>query len=68
MLGKRQSGLPGYRLADVPDQERLLEIARKDAELLLHQEPGLDGKRGPAVRTLLRLFSRGAAVRTLDAG
>ena len=68
VLGKRQSGLPGYRLADVPDQERLLEIARKDAELLLHQEPGLDGKRGPAVRTLLRLFSRGAAVRTLDAG
>ena len=68
VLGKRQSGLPGYRLADVPDQERLLEIARKDAEVLLHQEPGLDGKRGPAIRTLLRLFSRAAAVRTLDAG
>lgn len=68
MLGKRQSGLPGYRLADVPDQERLLEIAKKDAELLLHQDPKLEGKRGPAIRTLLRLFNRAAAVRTLDAG
>ena len=68
VLGKRQSGLPGYKLADVEDQERLLDIARKDAELLLHHEPNLEGKRGPAVRLLMRLFNRAAAVRTLDAG
>ena len=67
-LGKRQSGQPGYRLADPEQHERLVEIAAADAKLILHREPKLDGPRGNAIRPLMRLFGRMEAVRTLEAG
>ena len=67
-LGKRQSGQPGYRLADPEQHERLVEIAAADARLILHREPKLDGPRGDAIRPLMRLFGRMEAVRTLEAG
>jgi len=71
MLGKRQSGQPGWRLAnpaEPAEYDRLLNIANRDAALLLERDPKLEGERGRAVRTLLRLFDRGTAVRTLEAG
>ena len=68
LLGKRQSGLPGYRLADLEQHERLLQIANKDAALALDRDPKLEADRGTALRTLMRLFSRNEAVRTLEAG
>ena len=68
MLGKRQSGLPGYKLADPELHERLLEIAHKDAAVLLDRDPRLQSERGQAVRLLMRLFERKEAVQTLGAG
>ncbi len=68
LLGTRQSGLPGWRLADPVEHEGLLHMAARDAALLLDRDPGLAGERGRAVRVLLRLFERAAAMRTLQAG
>ncbi len=68
VLGKRQSGLPGYRLANLEQHEPLLRVASKDAAVLLHREPSLKGPRGSAVRLLMYLFDRAEAVRTLEAG
>ncbi len=68
LLGTRQSGLPGWRLADPVDDEGLLHMAGRDAELLLQRDPKLTGERGRAVRVLLRLFERAVAMRTLQAG
>ena len=68
LLGKRQSGLPGFRLADPAQHEGLLHMASRDAAVLLDRDPGLDGMRGRAVAGLLRMFDRGAAMRTLEAG
>ncbi len=68
LLGKRQSGLPGYRLADLEQHDGLLRVASRDAEVLLHHEPDLKGRRGPAVRLLMQLFGRKEAVRTLESG
>jgi len=68
MLGKRQSGQPGWRLADPVEHEGLLHMASGDAAVLLQKDPKLESPRGEAVRLLLRLFERGAAVRTLHAG
>ncbi len=68
MLGKRQSGQPGWRLADPVEHEGLLHMASRDAAVLLQKDPKLESPRGEAVRVLLRLFERGAAVRTLHAG
>lgn len=68
ILGTRQSGTPGFRIADAGTQAELLETARDDARLVLETEPALDGKRGPHLRMLLYLFGRDEAVRLLRAG
>ncbi len=68
LLGTRQSGAPGWRLADPVDDEGLLHMAARDAELLLQRDPTLRGERGQAVRLLLEVFERAAGIRTLRAG
>ena len=68
VLGKRQSGLPGFRLADPAQQEALLRIAHQDAAVLLERDPGLGSPRGQAMQDLLRLFGRARPVETLEAG
>ncbi len=68
VLGTRQSGMPGFRLA-VPDmQGELLAAARDEAKLALAQDPDLATPKGEALRTLLYLFERDEAVRLLRAG
>jgi len=68
VLGTRQAGLPGFRLADPVVHEELLYMAHQDAALLLEKDPGLAGARGQAARGLLRLFGQWEAMRTLLAG
>ena len=68
VLGTRQSGMPGFRLADPQEHDDLLHMAHQDAALLLHRDPKLETERGRAARVLLRLFDRAAAMRTLLAG
>jgi ATP-dependent DNA helicase RecG len=67
-LGTRQAGLPGYKLADADVHEHLLHMAHRDAAVLLSRDPKLETVRGQAVRVLLKLFERSAAMRTLAAG
>jgi ATP-dependent DNA helicase RecG len=68
LLGTRQAGLPGFRLADLSAHARLLAIARDDAELILRRDPELASERGRALRVLLYLFERDEAIRLLRAG
>jgi len=68
LLGKRQSGLPGFRLADPAQHEGLLQMANRNAAVLLDRDPGLAGARGRAVVELMRMFDRGVGFRTLEAG
>jgi ATP-dependent DNA helicase RecG len=68
VLGTRQAGQPGFRLADPVEHEGLLHMAHRDAAVLLQRDPGLTSERGRAVRVLLRLFERNAAMKTLAAG
>lgn len=68
LLGKRQSGLPGFRLADPAQHEGLLQMANRDAAVLLDRDPGLGSARGRAVVGLLHMFDRGTGMRTLEAG
>jgi len=67
VLGARQSGLPEYRVANVPNFEDLLAAAHDDARLLLANDPELDSPRGDAIRTLLYLFECDEAVRLFRA-
>lgn len=68
LLGTRQSGTPGFRLASLEAHGDLLEIARKDAAYLIERDPELVSERGEALRTLLYLHRRDEAIRFLRAG
>src|SRR5215470_3667024 len=68
LLGTRQSGVPGFRVARIEMHADLLEPARQDAALILARDPGLTTERGEALRHLLYLFERDEAIRLLRAG
>ncbi|WP_068462626.1 ATP-dependent DNA helicase RecG [Hyphomicrobium sulfonivorans] len=67
VLGARQSGTPGFRVAEVPGFADLLEAARDDARMLLAADPMLATPRGQALRTLLYIFECDEAVRLFRA-
>ncbi len=67
MLGARQSGTPGFRIAEVPGFEMLLAAARDDAQIILSKDPNLTSPRGQALRTLLYLFECDEAARLFRA-
>ncbi|MCL6682464.1 ATP-dependent DNA helicase RecG [Sphingomonas alba] len=68
ILGTRQSGEVGFRLATPEQVAELAPIATSDAQLLLDRDGGLDGPRGQAARVCLYLFERDAAVGLLRSG
>jgi ATP-dependent DNA helicase RecG len=68
VLGTRQSGMPGFRLANVDFHGKLLQAARDDAALTLARDPKLTSARGEALRVLLYLFEQDEAVRLIKAG
>jgi ATP-dependent DNA helicase RecG len=71
-LGARQAGLPGARLLDPREDPeeyaRLVEIAHRDAELLLEKDPELTRPRGQAARLALAIFGHDMSMAPLDAG
>ncbi|MDB5571024.1 MAG: ATP-dependent helicase RecG, partial [Hyphomicrobiales bacterium] len=68
VLGSRQSGAPGFRLARLEVHADLLSVARDDAQLVFARDPELKSERGQALRALLYLFGREEAARLLRAG
>ena len=68
VLGTKQAGLPGWKLADWDLHRPLLDLAFKDAAVLMERDPALTSPRGRAAGVLLRLFEQHAAARTVLAG
>ncbi|QFR35014.1 ATP-dependent DNA helicase RecG [Ancylobacter sp. TS-1] len=68
LLGTRQSGFPGFRLARLDVHGDLLARARAEATALVKSDPDLSGPRGAALRLLLHIFERDVAVKLLKAG
>jgi ATP-dependent DNA helicase RecG len=68
VLGTRQSGLPAFRIATLPEHHELLAAARDAARLTLSRNPSLEGEDGARLRLLLYLFERDDAVRLMRAG
>jgi ATP-dependent DNA helicase RecG len=68
LLGTKQSGVPGFRIARLDLHQELLRMARDDAQLILARDPDLTSPRGDALRMLLYLFERDEAVRLMRAG
>lgn len=68
VLGTRQSGLPGYRIAQPVVHAQLIAQAREEAMRIMRENPKLEGARGDALRVLLYLFERDEAIPLLTAG
>jgi ATP-dependent DNA helicase RecG len=68
LLGTKQSGEAGFRLATPDMLMTLLPVATDDARLLIDRDGGLEGARGQAARTALYLFERDAGVALLRSG
>jgi ATP-dependent DNA helicase RecG len=68
VLGARQAGAPGFRLARLDLHAKLLTVARDEAKAVLAEDPRLTSERGRALRVLLYLFERDEAVKLLEAG
>jgi ATP-dependent DNA helicase RecG len=68
VLGTRQSGMPGFRIARIEAHGKLIGAARDDAALVLAKDPTLASSRGQALRHLLYLFERDEAIRLIRAG
>jgi ATP-dependent DNA helicase RecG len=68
VLGSRQAGAPGFRLARLELHGQLLSLARDEAQAALARAPRLAGEENRALRVLLYLFERDEAVRLLEAG
>ena len=68
VLGVRQSGLPGYRIARSDVHAQLITQARDEALRIMKGNPKLKGASGEALRCLLYLFERDEALPLIGAG
>ena len=68
VLGVRQSGLPGYRIARPEAHSQLIAQARDEALRIMKENPKLTGPHGEALRCLLYLYERGEAIPLMSAG
>jgi ATP-dependent DNA helicase RecG len=68
VLGVRQSGLPGYRIARSEVHAQFITQARDEALRIMKENPKLTGERGEALRCLLYLFERDEALPLMGAG
>ncbi|HEY8332467.1 MAG TPA: ATP-dependent DNA helicase RecG [Tardiphaga sp.] len=68
VLGTRQSGLPGFRIARSDVHAQLVTQARDEAMRILQDNPKLTGERGKALRCLLYLYERDEALPLIGAG
>ncbi|MBM3543768.1 MAG: ATP-dependent DNA helicase RecG [Alphaproteobacteria bacterium] len=68
VLGTRQSGMPAFRIARLPEDQTLLQTARDTARLILARDPELKGKNAEPLRLLLYLFERDDAIKLMRAG
>jgi ATP-dependent DNA helicase RecG len=68
VLGVRQSGLPGYRIARSDVHGQLITQARDESLRIMKDNPKLKGPRGDALRCLLYLFERDEALPLIGAG
>ncbi|MFG1344683.1 ATP-dependent DNA helicase RecG [Xanthobacter autotrophicus DSM 431] len=68
VLGTRQSGMPGFRLARMEFHASEVEAARDSAAALVRSDPDLASPAARPLHVLLHLQERDAAMRLLSAG
>jgi len=68
VLGRKQSGIPSFKIADLSYDSDLLEDARESVLKIIEKNPKLENEEGKNLKNLLYLFERDIAIKTLMAG
>tara|TARA_Y100000590_G_scaffold233326_1_gene262802 strand:+ start:876 stop:2960 length:2085 start_codon:yes stop_codon:yes gene_type:complete len=68
ILGKKQSGIPTFNIADLSFDNDLLEDARNFTNNIITEDPKLEKNNGKKLKNLLYIHERDAAIKTLIAG
>ena len=68
ILGKKQSGLPNFQIADLSIDEDILLEVKKEANKIVEIDDKLKTKRGKNLKNLLYIFERDIAIKTLLSG
>ncbi len=68
ILGKKQSGLPTFNVADLSYDKDILEEAKLLAEIVINEDPKLNNIKNKYLKDLLYIHERDAAIKTLLAG
>ena len=68
ILGKKQSGLPSFNVADLSFDNDLLEEAKMEADNVINDDPKLLKDKNQNLKNLLYIHERDTAIKTLDAG
>lgn len=68
VLGTKQSGVPQYKIANLYAHYDLLNKANRNADMILNDNPALEGEDGEIIRNLLYLFEYDQCVRMICGG
>ena len=68
ILGKKQSGLPSFLIADLSYDNELLKDVRDAIDLIFLTDSKLQSENGQRLRNLLYLFEKDVAIKNLQAG
>ncbi len=68
ILGKNQYGFENFIFFDISIHKFLIDMASKEAEKIINEDPCLEKKRGKALIELLYLFKKDKAVDLISAG
>ena len=68
LLGKKQSGLPSFKIADLGHDEDLLMEVKRNVDYISTNDPKLLSENGKKIKNLLYLFQKNEAIKTLKAG
>ncbi len=68
ILGKKQSGLPSFNVADLSFDSDLLEEAKIEADNVISDDPKLLKDKNQNLKNLLYIHERDTAIKTLGAG
>jgi len=68
ILGKKQSGLPNFKIADLSYDKNMFENIRFQTEKFMREDPHLKSEKGKSLKTLLYLFEKDIAIKNILSG
>ena len=68
VLGKKQSGLPNFKIADLSYDKKMFEDIRFQSKKIVNEDPYLKSEKGKLFKTLLYLFEKDIAIKNILSG